>query len=82
MDYIEKKTDDGYEYETEDVFGKLKITAGFRIDADTLDLIALSLIKTKTVSPVLRGETAVKKGKITYEMIRACPWEDDESDNE
>jgi len=83
MIFTERKTEDGYRYETNDIFGTVLIeTKDTRLDSDILDGIVMLLLRSNISAGTVTGEVDTGTGTVHYEFVKKSQWEDDDEDIE
>lgn len=73
MLFLEKKTQDGYEYQVEDLFGKIELFSEVQLPANTLDACVLSLLNNEGAE----GEIKAKEGMVKFKFTRINQWSED-----
>lgn len=96
MIFQEKKTDTGYTYKVEDVFGEIEIVSSTRLvkkikdketgeekdDGSLLDDMVLLLLRKNLNAEIVTGEVIHDEGKVQYTFKRTPQWsEDDEEES-
>jgi len=74
MTFTERKTQSGYEYETEQFVGTFKFNSKEQIQPSTLD----SLVLVLSPLPSREGKTEHKGQTIEYTFTRKDLWEEEE----
>ena len=81
MIFQEKKTETGYNYKVEDVFGTVVIDSEAKMTGELLDDVVLLLLKQNIRAETIDGEVKHEDGIIKYNFTKAPMWsEDDEED--
>jgi len=78
MIFQEKKTEKGYNYICQDVFGEVEIDSPEKLDGDTLDGMIRVLLKNKATSKTITGEVKTEKGIVEYKFVKTDIWSDDD----
>ncbi len=78
MIFQERKTDTGYTYDLEDVFGTLHIVSTSKVSADLLDSMVVLLLRQNLTAGTVEGEVKHKDGTVQYIFKKAPLWEDDD----
>lgn len=78
MIFLEKKTDQGFNYEVQDVFGKMSIDSTIKLAGDLLDDLVVLIMKQGPGAETVNGEVKHDKGVVSYTFKRAPKWEDDD----
>ena len=82
MLFQERKTNTGYEYKVEDVFGSITIESEQKMSGDLLDEVVVILLRKNIAAQTVTGEVSLMRGKVNYTFVKAPMWEDDEEDKE
>lgn len=80
MVFQEKKTEQGYEYTVEDVFGKIEIASSQQLTGEILDDMVVLLLRKNLNAEVVTGEVKHKGGVVTYKFHRASTWSEDDEE--
>ncbi len=80
MIFQEKKIENGYIYEVEDVFGNISIESDTKIKGDILDDMVVLLLKKNLSAEIINGEIKHKDGVVKYTFKRAPIWSEDEEE--
>lgn len=81
MVFAEKKTKDGFNYECTDLFGVINIESTTKLDADLLDELVWTVIKSNISAKTITGEVTHSGGVVKYVLERETQWsENDEND--
>jgi hypothetical protein len=75
MIFLEKKTQDGYEYKVEDLFGIIDLYSEVQLPANTLDACVLSLLNHSGTE----GEIKAKEGMVKFKFTRNNEWSEDDN---
>lgn len=78
MLFQERKTNTGYEYKVEDVFGSITIESEQKMSGDLLDEIVVILLRKNISAQTVTGEFKLTRGKVNYTFVKAPMWEEDE----
>lgn len=78
MIFQEKKTDTGYNYRVEDIFGEIMIDAPSQLKGEILDEVVVLLLRGQQTAQTITGKVAVPDGTLTYTFVKRPLWEDDE----
>ena len=70
MLFLQRKTKDGYEYETEDFIGKITLYSLDLLDKATLDACILKISHQDSSE----GEIQAKQGIIKFKFIKSNQW--------
>lgn len=76
MQFLERKNEAGYNYQVEDVFGKIEIDSPRQLDKGELDDLVVLLLRNKAQAETVSGEVKVKDGVVTYTFKRAPVWQE------
>lgn len=80
MRYLEHKTDEGYRYENEDVFGKITIESTEKLDGLILDNMVGLILRENTGAKLIEGTVKHSKGIVKYTFEKIPAWEDDDEE--
>lgn len=80
MIFRERKTENGYSYEIDDVFGSVCINSPAKLTCELLDDMVLLLLKQNIAAEEIRGEVKHKDGLVTYTFKKAKMWDEDDEE--
>jgi len=78
MIFKEKKTQEGYQYQCEDVFGHVELVSSTRLDGDMLDSVVSLLLKQNLSAEKIEGEVKHDKGFVKYVLTPENTWKESE----
>lgn len=78
MIFQEKKTDDGYAYRCEEVFGIVELKTESKLDGDILDRLVSFLLKQNLTAKETWGDITTELGEVSYRFVKADLWSDDD----
>lgn len=78
MLFAERKTEKGWSYETEDVFGTVRLESSVRLDGGTLDDVTLHLVTKGPLAARVAGDMTHPGGTLSYELVRRPAWDEEE----
>lgn len=82
MIFIERKKEEGYTYDLEDVFGTLHIESAQKLDAEILDGMVVLLLKQALTARIVEGEVKHEKGTVKYTFVKRPHWEHDDEEEQ
>jgi hypothetical protein len=80
MLFLERKKKTGYQYDVEDIFGKIHLESSTQLPADILDEIVGLLLRQNISAGKVEGEVKHGEGIITYEFTKEPIWSDDDEE--
>lgn len=80
MIFQERKTETGYHYRCEDIFGEVDIETEAKLEAGLLDDVVSFLLKQNLSAREVKGEATTEAGLIKYRFVKADQWSDDDED--
>lgn len=78
MIFQERKTDTGYTYDVEDVFGTIHIESSAQLEPAVLDDMVVLLLKQNLTAQTIEGTVRHKDVTVGYTFKRAALWEEDD----
>ena len=78
MIFKEIKTEQGYTYDTEDIFGTVHIESVEKLNGELLDDMVLLLLKQNISAETVTGEVKYEKGIVKYTFKKTPTWSEDE----
>jgi hypothetical protein len=79
MIFQERKTEAGWAYKVEDVFGVIDIESSEQLDGDTLDAMVVLLQGQNISAQTVEGTVQHAGGVVTYKFVKAPQWSDDDT---
>jgi hypothetical protein len=73
MRFYEKKTKKGFNYQCEDVFGKIEMDSPDKLDSEQLDSLFMAIFEHESRKKTVEGK--VKDTEITYKYTKKNQWE-------
>lgn len=81
MIFQEKKTNTGYNYHLEDVFGVVDIDTSSKLNAGVLDDVVVFLMRQNISAKVISGSVETPEhGVVAYRFEKADQWSDDDEE--
>ena len=77
MVFQEQKTETGWHYKVEDVFGTIDIDSSAQLDGDTLDAMVVLLLGQSISAETVEGTVKHATGTVTYKFVKAPQWTED-----
>lgn len=77
MVFAEQKTERGFIYDCEDVFGTIHIESAKQLDAGILDDMTVALLRVKGSAQTVKGDIETPGGPVSYTFTKRSQWEDD-----
>lgn len=81
MVFAEQKTETGFTYDCEDVFGTIHIESPKKLDAGILDDMTVVLLRIKGGAQTVQGNIETQEGLVSYTFTKRAPWEEDDEEN-
>jgi hypothetical protein len=78
MLFAEKKIENGYTYEVNDVFGSIQIESEKQLEGKLLDEIVGVLLRKNLRAQIISGKVENGGSKIKYKFVKAPQWSDDD----
>jgi len=82
MIFAEQKTETGYIYDVEDVFGRIHLESDTKLPGDTLDDVVVFLLGSKSQAARIEGSATHGDSTIAYTFDRTALWSEDDEDTE
>lgn len=80
MVFQEQKTEAGWHYKVEDVFGTIDIDSSGQLDGDTLDAMVVLLLGQNISAETVEGTVKHSSGTVTYTFVKAPQWTEDDTE--
>ena len=81
MIFQETKTEKGFHYRCEDIFGEVELNTESKLEAGLLDDVVSFLLRQNLSAKEVTGEVETEAGKVAYRFVKADLWsEDDEKE--
>ncbi len=77
MVFQEQKTEAGWAYKVEDVFGVIEIDSSEQLGGDLLDDMVVLLLGQNQSAETVEGSVKHQNGTVTYKFVKAPQWSED-----
>ena len=78
MIFAERKTDTGYNYVVDEVFGTISIDSTVKLDGDKLDALTMLLLHQGGSAKEVTGTVEHDAGTVSYTFTKRSQWSEDD----